>query len=729
MYGNVGIGTTAPGNLLDVHGPAQIGIDNWDTQVSSPQLVLRLLSNGISAVAPWSSFDIKTVAGNYTTNKLEINSWDYAYGQSGALFTLQGDGNVGIGTTSPSSLLTINAPANSNANALTIYSGDTVAGDYTSIGSIYANGNTNVNSQIRFGNVYTTGGSSYLAFATGTGTTANEQMRIDQNGSVGIGTTAPAAQLHVIAPANASGRDDMLTLGNTNNNTLTISAFGQTSPTTPATIQLAAWNAEQNISIITDALANTQAGGSTKGIFIKSGGNVGIGNTSPTTLLQIGNGGAGKLTVYSQDSGYGQFEIGNPASGGEASMAFISGVTGWGASSANGSSYVWDIGANNYGIGGNKFGIGNQAYGGVILAVQSNGNVGIGTTAPNASLNVVGSTILVNPTGGNYNENLRLPAASDGYSSITMGTLTTTTLGLDANSWSILREPSSFNYNFAIRNASSTDVFDITSAGNVGIGMTSPGYALDVNGDIHATTNLGVILNAADRPLITRGWDAFTSGNWPGIGRWGLFMEPCTLTIGTPNAAGNGMVQFVRFNVDGSYSTTASIDSSGNVWAYGTITAAGNSDRRLKQNIKPLTDTLSKLDQLRGVSFEWNHLATSMGHKEGQKAIGMIAQEVQKVYPELVIVAPEHDGRRYLSIDYEKFTAVLLQAIKELDGKVISLFKGLSDRVQALEVRMDKVNGLEKEIHALKEEIRGFKAVNKEIKERVEKLENAKRSK
>jgi archaellum component FlaC len=72
---------------------------------------------------------------------------------------------------------------------------------------------------------------------------------------------------------------------------------------------------------------------------------------------------------------------------------------------------------------------------------------------------------------------------------------------------------------------------------------------------------------------------------------------------------------------------------------------------------------------------------------------------------------------------------VLLQAIKELDGKVISLFKGLSDRVQALEARMDKVNGLEKEIHALKEEIRGFKAVNKEIKERVEKLENAKRSK
>jgi hypothetical protein len=89
-----------------------------------------------------------------------------------------------------------------------------------------------------------------------------------------------------------------------------------------------------------------------------------------------------------------------------------------------------------------------------------------------------------------------------------------------------------------------------------------------------------------------------------------------------------------------------------------------------------------------------------MGHKEGEKAIGMIAQEMQKVYPELV-KAPK---KAYLSIDYGKFTAVLLQAVKELDGKVIALFKGLSDRVQALEARMDKVNGLEKEIHALKEE-------------------------
>ena len=111
------------------------------------------------------------------------------------------------------------------------------------------------------------------------------------------------------------------------------------------------------------------------------------------------------------------------------------------------------------------------------------------------------------------------------------------------------------------------------------------------------------------------------------------------------------------------------------VWAPGTITAA--SDGRLKQNIKPLTNTLSKLDRLRGVSFQWNHLAaTSVGNKEGQKAIGMIAQELQKVYPELV-VASKNGNQEYLSIDYGKFTAVLLQAIKEQQKEIEELQKKL----------------------------------------------------
>jgi hypothetical protein len=126
----------------------------------------------------------------------------------------------------------------------------------------------------------------------------------------------------------------------------------------------------------------------------------------------------------------------------------------------------------------------------------------------------------------------------------------------------------------------------------------------------------------------------------------------------------------------------------GNIRVSGAI--ASNSDGRLTQNITPLTDTLSKLDQLRGVSFEWNQVSTSMGHQEGQKAIGMIAQELQKAYPQLVVVAPEHQEHQYLSIDYGKFTAVLLQSIKELESRK----SAMQDQINALQ---RKIKTLEKE--------------------------------
>lgn len=134
----------------------------------------------------------------------------------------------------------------------------------------------------------------------------------------------------------------------------------------------------------------------------------------------------------------------------------------------------------------------------------------------------------------------------------------------------------------------------------------------------------------------------------------------------------------------GTTTPTQLLNVNGNILAAGTITAS--SDRRLKQNILPLTGTLSKLDQLRGVSFEWNHLATTLGLKEGQKSIGMIAQELQKVYPQLVVGSKNE----YLSIDYGKFTVVLLQSIKELKSQMNTM----QDQINTLQ---EKVKRLEKQ--------------------------------
>ena len=147
------------------------------------------------------------------------------------------------------------------------------------------------------------------------------------------------------------------------------------------------------------------------------------------------------------------------------------------------------------------------------------------------------------------------------------------------------------------------------------------------------------------------------------------------------------------------------VQYNGNIRVSGAI--AENSDGRLNRNIVPLSDTLSKLDQLRGVSFEWNKVSTSIGNKEGAKGIGMIAQEVQKVYPELVVVSK--DG--YLSIDYGKFTVVLLQAVKELQSQINATQNQIQDQMQLVkelegqvDARQDKINALQEKIKTLEKE-------------------------
>jgi Chaperone of endosialidase len=159
-----------------------------------------------------------------------------------------------------------------------------------------------------------------------------------------------------------------------------------------------------------------------------------------------------------------------------------------------------------------------------------------------------------------------------------------------------------------------------------------------------------------------------------------------TISEGTGSLTTTGSLSANNLTLSGMITASSgTLEVSGNLYATGNIWAL--SDERLKQNFMPLANTLSMIDQLHGVSFEWNHLSAAIGQKEGERSIGLIAQEMQKVYPELVGTVKKGD-QAYLAIDYSKFTAVLLQAVKELRSQEKDMqaqIDSLQARVKALE--------------------------------------------
>lgn len=118
----------------------------------------------------------------------------------------------------------------------------------------------------------------------------------------------------------------------------------------------------------------------------------------------------------------------------------------------------------------------------------------------------------------------------------------------------------------------------------------------------------------------------------------------------------------------------------GELW-YNTLTAA--SDGRWKKDVKPLTDSLSKVIKLQGVDFYWNTKDFPDKNFNNTKQIGFIAQEVRKIVPEVVSV--DQDG--FQGVSYEKLTPVLVEAIKEQN-------KILNDQQKQIDELIKQINEL-----------------------------------
>ncbi|RYU96067.1 tail fiber domain-containing protein [Emticicia agri] len=96
------------------------------------------------------------------------------------------------------------------------------------------------------------------------------------------------------------------------------------------------------------------------------------------------------------------------------------------------------------------------------------------------------------------------------------------------------------------------------------------------------------------------------------------------------------------------------------------------SDLRYKKNITPLQSSLINILRLRGVNYDWRIQEFPDKEFTNQRQTGFIAQELELVYPEMVTT----DEKGFKSVDYARLTPVLVEAMKELNEKILALEKG-----------------------------------------------------
>ncbi|MBX4209466.1 tail fiber domain-containing protein [Candidatus Parcubacteria bacterium] len=140
------------------------------------------------------------------------------------------------------------------------------------------------------------------------------------------------------------------------------------------------------------------------------------------------------------------------------------------------------------------------------------------------------------------------------------------------------------------------------------------------------------------------------------------------LLLNTGGATNGLIVQYGNVGI-GAVSPGYKLEISGNV---GATAYFYTSDRRLKTDVKPLSGALSKILSLDGVSFSWK--------ADGKPSVGLIAQDVEKIFPELV---GTNAATGLKSVEYGNLVAPLIEAIKEQQKEIDSL----KAEIQALKGR------------------------------------------
>ena len=531
-------------------------------------------------------------------------------------------GNNTINTSLTTTGLNINAVT--IANTTGVYTG-IVNGSTISVGSSFTANSTLVNavSLTTSTNTVTIGTASYFV----------------ANGNLGVGTSSPAVSLQI----------------------------GNTSAAADRTVRVT----NSNMPVGFDMLVSSGGAGgylwvrdnsfmslgtnNAERMRIDSSGNVGIGTSSPSALLDV-QGSNSYTRIKATGGDYALLDIDSPASK-QPILRFL----------ANGVEQARILSPANEGASQLAFTTGSSTT--ERMRIDSSGNVGIGTSSPGSKLDVAG-TITIKESGKAYN--LLVSSSSTAYS----GYLATynssgTRIGYLGywdgtnltGAWTDGTAPLLFGTNGSER-------MRINSSGQVLINATSPHTVpgtnqTEVNGGLWSVVTTGqAAIGLYNTTSAHVGLYMFEASGYSGLA-----------TIDNAGGYTSNPMNFVA-NGNVGVSTSApgySLDVNGTIH-YTTLTAS--SDRRFKKNITPITGALDSIKKINPIRFEWNEFVNERrsGYELGKPTFGVFAQDVKNVFPELVTEWKlSDDCQDALSVNYEKLVPVLLAAIQELSTKIEDL--------------------------------------------------------
>ncbi|MBW8038983.1 MAG: hypothetical protein FVQ85_03175 [Planctomycetes bacterium] len=465
----------------------------------------------------------------------------------------------------------------------------------------------------------------------------------------------------------------------------------------------------------------------TRGIFVDSTGNVGIGNTSPGSPLDVtGQIRAASLkghpsmlaiespldiefTIDSENSPsiFSFFELFNGTGSnlwfvnenGDMRVtgdAFLDGSVGIGTftpeqklhvlggikisdadaaiyfdETSGGASDNWLAGAfeGDFRIGQRNTTVGNR------FLIQNGGNVGIGTTAPSSKLHIEGNTtgevsMKIHNLNNTGTERLYFGTNTSDAGMIVWGSSNASYPG----KWRFFNNKTSANFDWI---TSGSTTMTLANNGNLGIGTTSPTAKLDV---LNSSELMSAQIINSSSSGVAYGVNVLANG----AGGTGHYAGRFSASGATNNYAiyadGTNSKSYFSGNVGiGTTNPSYKLHVVGSAAKTTGIYWTSISDRRLKKNIKPLEGALDRLTRLQGRTFTWKD-ARDLNASEGTH-IGLVAQEVEEVFPQWV--SEDNQGRKQVTL--EGLEAVTIEAIKELKAENELLRK----RLEILEERLN----------------------------------------